>query len=328
MLLLYSDIQGFTAFAEATEPKAVMDMLRNLYDDFDKRVLGHGLFKVMTIGDAYIIMTPPEEASDAWDSHTAAGGHRAARSLRAMLTMAFEMVETIRVKDIKNRKTGQPLRMRIGVHYGRVTAGVIGTKKFRYDIFGTDALMGNKLESEGEPGGVVISDRVRALMSTITEYEVIERPEDKREVVVLAQSGGPELARTRCFEVRPAAGTTINVAAPSAGAREEPPVGGAMEVAVERLGASSSVVAATSAVGSAIASAVAPARTAPAILVDGPNALSPYGHTAGGATHTIPPTAAAMDGPPLGHNPGKLPATDSAPATELAFVPKPGTAWG
>ncbi|KAJ1630916.1 adenylyl cyclase, partial [Pavlovales sp. CCMP2436] len=158
VLLLYSDIKGFTDMASKCTPAEVISALQELYTQFDTLVLQYGLFKVQTIGDAYIIMS--NEHTDLSEG----GGQRgvkdsrrarhqkAQRDAAAMLKMAFAMVRAL---DTYNGPT--PMQMRIGIHYGTVTAGIIGTKKARYDIFGPDTLLGNMIESTGVPGAVCVS---------------------------------------------------------------------------------------------------------------------------------------------------------------------------
>ena len=74
---------------------------------------------------------------------------------RAMVDVAMEMTEVM--KGIRHPGTGEPLVMRIGLHTGDIVGGVIGSKTLRYDIWGTDVLVANKMESEGIPGGLVVS---------------------------------------------------------------------------------------------------------------------------------------------------------------------------
>jgi hypothetical protein len=148
--------------AECT-PTDVIAMLKHLYTIFDALVLQNDLFKVQTIGDAYIIMSNVDAiARGRGDAQ--ASQRKAEQDAEAMLRMAFEMVRTIAEYKAPH---GKPLRMRIGIHYGTVAAGVIGTKKYRYDIFGTDALLGNALESNGVTGGVVVSEAVVPLLAEL-----------------------------------------------------------------------------------------------------------------------------------------------------------------
>jgi len=199
VLLLYSDIKGFTQMAAECTPAQVIEALEALYTVFDTLVLHHDLFKVQTIGDAYIVMSN-EHSDKARSGARVARESRHARELKArrdcaaMLKMAFDMVRELH--DFK-APHGKPLQMRIGIHHGTVTAGVIGRKKLRYDIFGTDALLGNALESEGIPGGVCVSEAVLPFMRPLArEYACVPH----REVVL--REGDDVIGRMHAFEVR------------------------------------------------------------------------------------------------------------------------------
>ncbi|RYY33649.1 hypothetical protein EON62_04035, partial [archaeon] len=89
-----------------------------------------------------------------------------------MLSMAMDMVDVTR--RIKNPLTGQPIMMRFGLHTGDVIGGVVGTKTFRYDIWGPDVLAANQMESNGVPGGVVVSQTTRDALVSLenTEYAI------------------------------------------------------------------------------------------------------------------------------------------------------------
>ncbi len=73
------------------------------------------------------------------------------------------------ISDVRNRTDNPDLKdlnMRIGIHTGKIVAGIIGTKIVRYDIFGGDVLIANKMESNGLPGKVVISEETKRVLST------------------------------------------------------------------------------------------------------------------------------------------------------------------
>jgi magnesium-transporting ATPase (P-type)/class 3 adenylate cyclase len=92
---------------------------------------------------------------------------------RALVDVAMEMLKII--KTIKHPKTGEPLRMRIGLHTGDIVGGVIGSKTLRYDVWGTDVLVANKMESEGIPGGLLVSHETRIALLGEPDLEFIER---------------------------------------------------------------------------------------------------------------------------------------------------------
>jgi class 3 adenylate cyclase len=142
--LLYADIVGFTSWSSNKTPKEVVEMLSNLFTRFDKLCVIHKVYKVHTIGDCYVVMGYLEGKER--DPHN---------ECNSVVNMALSMISVI---DKVNREKGIDLKMRIGIHTGSIIAGIIGTNIVRYDIYGPDVLIANKMESCGEPGKINISD--------------------------------------------------------------------------------------------------------------------------------------------------------------------------
>ena len=111
-------------------------MLRNLMTDFDKECLKRNLYKVYTIGDCYVIMGIID-----------INNRNISLECKNVIDMALEMLEII--KRVKERIGFSKLNMRIGAHSGTFFGGVIGTDIVRYDIFGLDVMIANKMESNG-----------------------------------------------------------------------------------------------------------------------------------------------------------------------------------
>lgn len=90
-----------------------------------------------------------------------------------MIKTGFEMINIIAdVRENSENESLKELDMRIGIHTGRIVAGIIGTKIVRYDIFGSDVLIANKMESNGLPGEVVVSEDTKKTIMAIPElYE-------------------------------------------------------------------------------------------------------------------------------------------------------------
>ncbi|RYX94067.1 MAG: adenylate/guanylate cyclase domain-containing protein [Comamonadaceae bacterium] len=139
MGVLFADIAGFTNFSRALPPDALVLVLNQIFSTFDALVERHGLEKIKTIGDAYMVV-----------SH-----HR----LDAMGELALEMVDAMAAY---NRANGTQLGMRIGIHAGPAVAGVIGVKRFLYDVWGDTVNVASRMESTGEPGAVHVTDAVYA----------------------------------------------------------------------------------------------------------------------------------------------------------------------
>ena len=148
--LLYADIVGFTAWSSIREPQEVVGMLSELFTRFDKMCLEFNVYKVHTIGDCYVAMSYIDYIN-----------RNPAKEAVNMIKFANSLIKVI---EETNLKCGCELGMRIGIHTGDVIAGITGTKLVRYDIYGPDALIANKMESNGEKGKVALSETTKILL--------------------------------------------------------------------------------------------------------------------------------------------------------------------
>lgn len=148
--LLYADIVGFTSWSSNKPPKEVVEMLSNLFTRFDKLSVIHKVYKVHTIGDCYVVMgyLDSKDRDPHYECHS-------------VLNMALSMISVI---DRVNIEQGSALKMRIGIHTGNIIAGIIGTNIVRYDIYGPDVLIANKMESCGEAGKINVSDATKEFL--------------------------------------------------------------------------------------------------------------------------------------------------------------------
>jgi adenylate cyclase len=142
--VLFADIVGFTRLTAATSPSELVRQLDLLFGEFDRLVEVHGLEKIKTVGDAYMVAGSIPEAD---------AGH-----VQAMAKLAMEMLAAARRFSVAE---GVDLQLRIGLHTGPVVAGVIGKKRFLYDIWGDTVNVAARLESQGIAGRVQVSDEVR-----------------------------------------------------------------------------------------------------------------------------------------------------------------------
>jgi adenylate cyclase len=140
--VLFADIVGFTALSARISPADLIEMLNRLFSAFDELVDRHGLEKIKTIGDAYMVAGGLPEPRP---------GH-----LEAMATFALEMLNAMQSVSAAHGE----LQVRIGIHVGSVVAGVIGLRKFSYDVWGDTVNTASRLESHGEPGRIQVSEAV------------------------------------------------------------------------------------------------------------------------------------------------------------------------
>ncbi|XP_014224576.1 head-specific guanylate cyclase [Trichogramma pretiosum] len=138
--MLFSDIVGFTAICSTATPMMVINMLQNLYQQFDSYCGQLDVYKVETIGDAYCV---------------ACGLHKNTNTHAQQIAwMALKMIQTCTQHSTHD---GKPIKMRIGIHTGMVLAGVVGKKMPRYCLFGHNVTVANKFESTSEPLRVNVS---------------------------------------------------------------------------------------------------------------------------------------------------------------------------
>ncbi|MEM9977847.1 MAG: adenylate/guanylate cyclase domain-containing protein, partial [Cyanobacteria bacterium P01_D01_bin.2] len=139
--VLFADIVNFTQLTETQSAANVVDLLNQVFSRFDQLAENHGLEKIKTIGDAYMVAAGlPQPQTN---------------HVSAVAAMAVEMQETL--ADF-NAQTGQDISLRIGIHTGPVVAGVIGLKKFAYDLWGDTVNTASRMESHGIPNGIQISE--------------------------------------------------------------------------------------------------------------------------------------------------------------------------
>ncbi len=138
--VMFADIVDFTTMATKMKPLELVDMLNQIFSTFDRLAEKYGLEKIKTIGDAYMVVGGLPIPS---------GDHA-----KAVVEMALEMQTVI---QNFSRPDGQPLQLRIGINTGSVVAGVIGIKKFSYDLWGDTVNVASRMESQGVPGKIQVT---------------------------------------------------------------------------------------------------------------------------------------------------------------------------
>ena len=138
--VLFADLVGFTHLASYTQPAQLVTMLNEIFTSFDRLAEQHGLEKIKTIGDSYMLV----------------GGLPVARPDHAAVVarMSLEMLEAIAAINRANRSE---FAIRIGINTGPVVAGIIGRKKFSYDLWGATVNLASRIEAAGQAGRVHVS---------------------------------------------------------------------------------------------------------------------------------------------------------------------------
>ena len=152
--LLYTDMAGFTEFTHKSKPNDVISLMNRLFSKFDQLCEQHGVYKLHTMGDSYVVMgytgKIAKERRTA-DDQIIEGYN--------VLQVGLQMVEII--QDERKRTTNpflKSLDLHVGIHTGKIVGGIIGSKLVRYDIFGQDVLIAKKIEQQALAGSVTVSE--------------------------------------------------------------------------------------------------------------------------------------------------------------------------
>lgn len=154
--VMFLDIVGFTPIAAAMTAEELVQMLNEMFIALDTVLERHGVEKIKTMGDSYMMVSGAPESSP---QHA----HHAARA-------ALELLEAMQEFN-EHKKVA--LQIRVGLHSGAVVAGVIGQNKFAYDLWGDTVNIASRMESHGTPGKIHCSEAAHALLRG--EFEFAER---------------------------------------------------------------------------------------------------------------------------------------------------------
>ena len=146
--VLFADMVSFTQFAQQSDPDELVGTLNEVFSQFDRIARHHQIEKIRTIGDAYMATAGvPVE----WDEHAS-----------AIARTALEMRDYV--------ATVEGIDFRIGISSGPLVAGVVGTSKFQFDVWGDTVNVTSRMESSGEAGQIQISDSTRQLLDGEFQY--------------------------------------------------------------------------------------------------------------------------------------------------------------
>jgi adenylate cyclase len=152
--IVFADVAGFTQLAHEVSADDVIRILDRVFTLFDELADRYGLEKIKTIGDAYM----------------AAAGAPIPRTdhVRAAADMALGMIDATAACSIE---VGRQLSVRIGIHTGRAMAGVIGRRKFIYDIWGDAVNVASRMETTGVPGRIQVTEAVEEVLRDAYVFE-------------------------------------------------------------------------------------------------------------------------------------------------------------
>lgn len=160
--VMFTDFVGFTRFSEKHSPEELVQLVDHYFRAFDLIVKKYHIEKIKTIGDSYMCVAGIPESKE---NHAV-----------LMVRAAFEFRDFVNKEAEEKQKKNQPfLRMRIGIHCGPLIAGVVGSRKFSYDVWGDTVNIAARMEQSGEADAINISESVHALIKD--EFEVVYRGE-------------------------------------------------------------------------------------------------------------------------------------------------------
>lgn len=152
--ILFADVVDFTPRASKLPPVEVVQFLNRVFTKFDRLAATHGLEKIKTVGDAYMV------AGGMPDLQV---GHA-----RRVAQLALDMLDASR--DL-SEAVGEEIAIRIGIHVGPAVAGVIGTQKLFYDVWGDTVNTASRMESQGNAGRIQVTEQAKAAIGSDFRFE-------------------------------------------------------------------------------------------------------------------------------------------------------------
>jgi class 3 adenylate cyclase len=146
--VLFSDLVGFTKLSSVLDPKALIDELNDIFTAFDNVIEKNGCERMKTIGDAYLAVCGIPEAN---------GNHAE--------NIVNSAVDIVNYMKARNKRSKTKWEIRVGIHTGKVVGGVVGVKKYIYDVFGDTINTASRMESNSEPMRINVSE---------TTYQIIK----------------------------------------------------------------------------------------------------------------------------------------------------------
>ena len=154
--ILFADIVDFTMLSKKLSPSDLVFVLDHIFSEFDHLAEKYRLEKIKTIGDAYMVVGGVPVADE--------------NHLHSILDMALEMNGLMNSLNFDNLE-GKKLQIRIGISSGPAVAGIIGKKKFAYDLWGDAVNTASRMESHGLPGRIQVTEEIVSAMETAYDFE-------------------------------------------------------------------------------------------------------------------------------------------------------------
>ncbi|KAK9870943.1 hypothetical protein WA026_009901 [Henosepilachna vigintioctopunctata] len=170
--ILFADIVGFTKMSSKKTAEELVEILNNLFQRFDLLCKYHNCEKISTLGDCYYCVSGcPEPKPD---------------HAKCCVEMGLSMIQAIKQFD-EEKKEG--VNMRVGIHTGTVLCGIVGTKRFKFDVWSNDVTLANRMESTGKPGMVHISEKTLEYLDGVYDTEEGEAVYGLKTYFILGKKG-------------------------------------------------------------------------------------------------------------------------------------------
>ncbi len=158
--VLFADLVGFTELSAQISPTELVSLLNQIFSAFDQLTKEYGLEKIKTIGDSYMVVGGLPVYESRWDED----------SLERVVNLALSM--QAKIKEFHRPGGDQtPFQLRIGLNTGPVVAGVIGVSKFQLDLWGNTVNIASRMESQGEPGKIQVTEVIYERLKSRYRFE-------------------------------------------------------------------------------------------------------------------------------------------------------------